>query len=628
MNSLNNRKTLTKKTSNDYMLKKISINKIPKCAHGPALKKIPFPDDMFKKHNIKNLILSKQPSAISLKNTKYKKSSSGKNIPIIYTKNFNQKINESKNLKHTFKKRLCSSGKSKSEKKDDSSLASKKNINFDFLYNVKIEYYLLKEDINNALNKSINPENINTKNKILNHMIVKTNKIFEKLNKFENNNKKTETLKERNKKMLNLCVEKYNQINKRLEEINKSNYITKLNNQIKEIKRKINLYENENKDLLLNNNKNIKIHNNNNINNAITLPSLPLIKNDLDLNLDNQLKNRITEYKNQISQDIIISKKIKNNEIIIKNLERAIEKLNSRYKKLSYNYEKGIFIEEDPLNEFKNLNTKIDINNNFNAIKNNIKLYDKITIENDPFEVEKNINFELNCINTLKITKEKSNLNTLENYSKFGENILSLPTLPRKKQNLSYTNINSNINNNNKKEIKELILKNLDQKEKEEKTLINIHEENNNLSSNKFKLVKLKPNFSFNNDYYLFKDQRINKIPKMQSSVENKNNLIEKFYNNTNNEEIINENIIIDESSEKYLDEKSVKKINDRDEKNIKTELEENEEEEKNKKYKNNKSNEFDNFTVNNGKNKKYLSNTVKQREKALNTIMYDSIYE
>ena len=628
MNSLNNRKTLTKKTSNDYMLKKISINKIPKCAHGPALKKIPFPDDMFKKHNIKNLILSKQPSAISLKNTKYKKSSSGKNIPIIYTKNFNKKINESKNLKHTFKKRLCSSGKSKSEKKDDSSLASKKNINFDFLYNVKIEYYLLKEDINNALNKSINPENINTKNKILNHMIVKTNKIFEKLNKFENNNKKTETLKERNKKMLNLCVEKYNQINKRLEEINKSNYITKLNNQIKEIKRKINLYENENKDLLLNNNKNIKIHNNNNINNAITLPSLPLIKNDLDLNLDNQLKNRITEYKNQISQDIIISKKIKNNEIIIKNLERAIEKLNSRYKKLSYNYEKGIFIEEDTLNEFKNLNTKIDINNNFNAIKNNIKLYDKITIENDPFEVEKNINFELNCINTLKITKEKSNLNTLENYSKFGENILSLPTLPRKKQNLSYTNINSNINNNNKREIKELILKNLDQKEKEEKTLINIHEENNNFSSNKFKLVKLKPNFSFNNDYYLFKDQRINKIPKMQSSVENKNNLIEKFYNNTNNEEIINENIIIDESSEKYLDEKSVKKINDRDEKNIKTELEENEEEEKNKKYKNNKSNEFDNFTVNNGKNKKYLSNTVKQREKALNTIMYDSIYE
>ena len=620
MYSLNEKKVLDKKPFNDYKLKKLSINKIPKC--NQILKKIPLPGGMHKNYKFKNIVLSKQPSAISLKSINYKakKGSSGKNIPIIFTKNFKEKINESKTLNHTFKKRLYSSGKSKSEKKEDSTLNNRKDIKIDYLYNTKIEYYLLKEDINNILNKSINSENIDSKNKILKLMILKIKKILEKSNKFGNNDKKQETKKERNKKILSLCIEKYNKINKRLEEISNSNYITKLNNQIKEVKSKINIYENENKDLLLNNNKNIKIHNYNNTNNAITLPSLPIIKNELDLNLDNQLKNRIIEFKNQIAIDNIISKKIKNNELNIKNLERAIEKLNSRYKKLSYNYEKGIFT-EDTLNEFKNINNKI-------SIINNNKSLDKINMENDPFEVEKNIYFEINCIDTIKITKERSNVNTLGNYSKFGDNILSLPTLPRKKKNLSYTNINSNINNKNKKEIKELILKNLDQKEKEEKTLINIHEENNNCSPNKFKFVKLKPNFSFNNDYYLFKDERINKIQKMQSSVENKNNLIENLYNNTNNEEIINESINIDESSEKYLDEKSDKKTIDRDKNNIKTELTKKEEEENSSKSINDQTNKFNNFRVDNGENKNHFSYTVKQREKALNTVMYDNVYE
>jgi hypothetical protein len=321
MYSLNEKKVLDKKPFNDYKLKKLSINKIPKC--NQILKKIPLPGGMHKNYKFKNIVLSKQPSAISLKSINYKakKGSSGKSIPIIFTKNFKEKINESKTLNHTFKKRLYSSGKSKSEKKEDSTLNNRKDIKIDYLYNTKIEYYLLKKDINNNLNKSINSENIDSKNKILKLMILKIKKILEKSNKFGNNDKKQETKKERNKKILSLCIEKYNKINKRLEEISNSNYITKLNNQIKEVKSKINIYENENKDLLLNNNKNIKIHNYNNTNNAITLPSLPIIKNELDLNLDNQLKNRIIEFKNQIAIDSIISKKIKNNELNIKNIE-------------------------------------------------------------------------------------------------------------------------------------------------------------------------------------------------------------------------------------------------------------------------------------------------------------------
>ena len=100
------------------------------------------------------------------------------------------------------------------------------------------------------------------------------------------------------------------------------------------------------------------------------------------------------------------------------------------------------------------------------------------------------------------------------------------------------------------------------------------------------------------------------------------------MYNNTKNEEIINESINIDESSEKYLDEKSDKKINDRDKKNIKSELGDKDVEENNIKYINNMSNKLNNFRVDNGENKEHFSNTVNQREKALNTVMYDSIYE
>ena len=49
------------------------------------------------------------------------------------------------------------------------------------------------------------------------------------------------------------------------------------------------------------NNQSLKNTLTNEPNNAITLPSLPIIKNELDLNLDNQLKNRIIEFKNQIA---------------------------------------------------------------------------------------------------------------------------------------------------------------------------------------------------------------------------------------------------------------------------------------------------------------------------------------
>jgi hypothetical protein len=362
--------------------------------------------------------------------------------------------------------------------------------------------------------------------------------------------------------------------------------------------------------------------------------SLPKIKNELDINIDSQLNNKITEYKNLIAQDIFVSKKIKNNELIIKNNEQIVGNLNSKMKTLSYNYEKGIFTEE---NEINSNNT----NKNYSTKKGRIETNDKISEINNPLVINKNIDFELNNLDketkdtlNININKEKSNINTLENYSKLEDNILSLPVYFKKKKNLSYSNITSN-ENSDKRAIKELILKNLDQKEKEEKTLINMHEENSGIgsSSNKFRFMRLKPNFSFNNGYYSFKNEKINNIPKLLSSVENKNNLIENLYNDKNREEIINESINVDESSEKNLDENKNDKSNDKNKKIVQSLNRQNElmsknrEEDMGKKYKLN--NQNNNIRANNKEEKNlHLNTTVEQREKALNTIMYDNIYE
>ena len=633
---MNENKMLDKKIINDYKLKKSGISKIPKCVPIGGSKHIPYPNSIHKHYDISNLILPKQPSTISLKYSNHipKRNVSGESIPIIHTKKDNEIILGTKNLKYTFKKRLYSSGKSKSEKNDDSSSISRRNIKISPLYNTKIEYIFLKQNIDEILKKKIKSNNVDENNKAIKNLLLKLKKISEKTNKYmSENEKKFKNCQESNKKMLSLCTERFNRLSKRLEELRSRNYINRVNNEIEQIKNKINFYEKENKELLSKNNMNFNI--NTHKNNDMNFISLPKIKNEIDVNIDNQLNNKIMEYKNLIAQDIFISKKIKNNELIIKNNEQIIENLYSKMKTLSYNYENGIFIEEK---EFNSINTKT--NNNYSNKKRRIEINDKISEANNPLVINKNIDFELNNLDketkdTLNINKEKSNINTLENYSKLEDNILSLPVYFKKKKNLSYSNITSN-EGNNKRAIKELILKNLDQKEKEEKSLINMHEENSGIgigsSSNKFKFMRLKPNFSFNNGYYSFKNEKINNIPKLMSSVENKNNLIENLYNDKNREEIINESINVDESSSKNLEENRNDKSNDKNKKIVQSLnrpnelISKNREEDMAKKYKLNNSN---NIQANNKEEKNlHLNTTVEQREKALNTIMYDNIYE
>lgn len=542
------------------------------------------------------------------------------------------------------------------------------------MYNLKIEYNFLKQNIQKILDKKINPSEIDITNLEMEEKIQKLHKISERIqeeirkneNKIEEKKVKLNTKEELNKKLLELYIEKYNKTNKKLKEMSDNNYMRKIENEIGQIENEINFYEQENKELLNNNNN----QNNATLNkkfNTLTLPNIKttnnksrinfVIKND-ELIIDKQLHNKINEYKNQITQQMQISKKIRDNEINLRKNEEIIKNLLTQYNNLQEYYEKGMFTEEYNTND-DNINNENNIFKNNFHIMGNIKdinsIYEenmkekekeknKKKVKNELVLIEKKRISKINKINHLEpfldknskeilsLSKETRNRNiTTENNSKNEDNhILCLPYPITKKKNLSCTNINSNINNddmtskNKNINIKELILRNLDQKEKEEKTLINIHE-NDTFSSNKFKHIKLKPNFSFNNDYNLFRDEKIKKVPKLQSSVENKNTIKVCLYNDKDKEELINESIQIDESStkndNKNLGENNEKKMirlinipemsgsgrNSGNNKSKKIKVNKNKKEEK----------KDGNYSI-----------VTEQREKVLNTIMYDDIVE
>ena len=683
---INENQLLNNKPIFDQKIKMPSINKIPKCNVFPKnISNIPIPNNIYNKNiNKKSLLPSKQTSTCSLKRANSNSNQnkySGKNIPFLndkYTyssiRNFKNMAQKNQNKKLNIYKRIYSSEKSKSEKNEESSCTSRKNLNIDYMYNLKIEYNFLKQNIQKILDKKINPSEIDITNLEMEEKKQKLHKISERIqeeirkneNKIEEKKVKLSTKEELNKKLLELYIEKYNKTKMKLKEMSDNNFMRKIENEIEQIENEINFYEQENKELLNDTNNN---QNNVSLNkkfNTLTLPNIKTtnnknrinisIKND-ELIMDKQLQNKINEYKNQITQQMQISKKIRDNEINLRKNEEIIKNLLTQYNNLQEYYEKGMFTEE--------YNTKDDNNDN-NIFKNNFHIIGNIKDINSIYEenmkekekeknkkkvknelvlIEKKRISRINKINPLEpfldknskeilsLSKETRNRNiTTENNSKNEDNhILCLPYPITKKKNLSCTNINDNINNNDditsKKKninIKELILKNLEQKEKEEKTLINIHE-NDIFSSNKFKHIKLKPNFSFNNDYSLFRDEKIKKVPKLQSSVENKNTIKVSLYNDKDKEELINESIQIDESSikndNKNNGENNEKKIirlinipemsgsgkNSRINKSKKIKANKNKKEEK----------KDGNYSI-----------VTEQREKVLNTIMYDDIVE
>ena len=584
--------------------KKIIKNKIPKCKK--SAKNIPFPNNKYNK-NIKQLLPIRQSSIITFKenttNLSHKYPSEN-NFQILNKKSIFSSFQRSKNKIQKFNtnKRQNSWEKSKIIKNNNSI----KKIKIEQIHNYKIQYLLLKEKIKNFSSQ----ENISLdiKNKVIQEISSKLNLILKKSNEYlevqNQENDSVENLEninsnniERNKKILGLYSERYKKWNNILKEITNNDYILNLTEQINEIDKEINLYEKENEYLLANNeNKN-----------DIILPSIQKInKIDNDLILNRQLQNKIIEYKDKIAQEIEISKKIKDNEINIKKFDKIINELNEKF-----NDKETLLHEGNTFNDkikYLNINKEI-FKFKFNKKKKLTKINEFLFLKN---ENKSNLN------NTTTTNKESKNrIITSENQTNLEENIHMIP-FTTKRKNLSCSNI-SVLNEEkviNNKKIKELILKNLDLKEKEEKTLINIHEDNNNnnISLKKYKHIKLKPNFSFTNDYHKFKDDNIIKYKKLQSSAEitNLKNNENNININSNKEDLIKESVVDD--SENKVDIQNIASN------------------EKSNKFNRNKRIKDiyeENNKVNNdlGEIKKErFSTTTEQRQKVLNTIMYDDL--
>ena len=582
--------------------KKITKNKIPKCKK--SAKNIPFPNNKYNK-NIKTLLPIRQSSTIILKENSTnlsQKYPSENNFQMIDKKSIFSSFQRGKNRipKFNFNKRQNSWEKSKIMKNDDSI----KKIKIEQIHNYKIQYLLLKEKIKNFSSQ----ENISLdiKNKIIQEISIKLNLILKKSNEYleeqkpENDN--IENIEENNndieynKNLLNIYKEKNEKWNKRLQEIKNNNYISNLISQINEIDKGINLYEKENEELLLNNGIN---------KNDIILPNIQRNnKIENDSILERQLQNKIIEFKDKIGQELAISKKIKDNEISIKKLDEIINNFNEKSGGFMDNDNNDIFVEENNFNiDFSNINNDIF---KFNKKRKLSKLNELISVKNE--HQNNNLN------NTTSANKDSKNrIITSENQSNVEENIYMLP-FTTKRKNLSCSNIpisgNETVNNN--KKIKEIILQNLDLKEKEEKSLINAPA-NGEISLKKYKHIKLKPNFSFTNDYHKFKDDNINKFKKLQSSAEI-TNLKNNENNNLNNKEDLIKESIVDDSSNKIENIQNIASI------------------EKNSKFNRNKRMKDlynENNKVNNDINeikKERFSTTTEQREKVLNTIMYDDL--
>ena len=582
--------------------KKITKNKIPKCKK--SAKNIPFPNNKYNK-NIKTLLPIRQSSTIILKENSTnlsQKYPSENNFQMIDKKSIFSSFQRGKNRipKFNFNKRQNSWEKSKIMKNDDSI----KKIKIEQIHNYKIQYLLLKEKIKNFSSQ----ENISLdiKNKIIQEISIKLNLILKKSNEYleeqKPENENIENIEENNndieynKNLLNIYKEKNEKWNKRLQEIKNNNYISNLISQINEIDKGINLYEKENEELLLNNGIN---------KNDIILPNIQRNnKIENDSILERQLQNKIIEFKDKIGQELVISKKIKDNEISIKKLDEIINNFNEKSGGFMDNDNNDIFIEENNFNiDFSNINNDIF---KFNKKRKISKLNELLSVKNE--HQNNNLN------NTTSANKDSKNrIITSENQSNVEENIYMLP-FTTKRKNLSCSNIpisgNETVNNN--KKIKEIILQNLDLKEKEEKSLINAPA-NGEISLKKYKHIKLKPNFSFTNDYHKFKDDNINKFKKLQSSAEI-TNLKNNENNNLNNKEDLIKESIVDDSSNKIENIQNIASI------------------EKNSKFNRNKRMKDlynENNKVNNDINeikKERFSTTTEQREKVLNTIMYDDL--
>ena len=577
MNNKGNEKIIFNKKLNNNM--KFNI---------PSFHKIPKGIKVSQNISLQNtntnipLLNAKKPSLLSIKNSKTK-NSSRKTLPVIKFPMINQSLTNFRNKCH---KR---NSKEKCLKSDNVNKFTSEALLKDESMNLaNIEYFRLKEDIETFLEDKEDKNNIEFNISQLKEFISKVDKILILTNaaKIDRNEKGNEE----NIKSLNLCIEKYNKLNERLNEIKNDDFIDKINNKINDINKEINFFEKDNKNYKNNDNN---INNTNNANQIWT-------NNGINQNLDDKILNKINEYENLISEEMLISKQIITNDIKSKKYDSYIKDLQEKYDLLSNNL----------------YGDKINIESNKEELINNCCLKtnheNKISETNIvDMDVEKKKNELIIPNNNKRISKLKKTKNLiplgdnfkhkiekdlkLEQYLRFDYNNIIIPNPNYTiKKNFSSANVTSNNNNSKNKFLKELVLKNLDLKEKEQKTFINM--DDNVTYSNKYKHIQLKPNFSFN--YGNRKNESQNKPTNLD--ISNNNNIA---YNNSQQ---ISESINTEEENNNYnnfLNDINFKKKTKQNELIGRNKICNNEEE---------KNNHF----------------ATEQREKVLNTILYNDINE
>ena len=647
--------------------KKSYLAKIPKCSLSKNTPKdIPNNKNFNNKNNniiLKNKIIknysSTQATASENEIIPY---INPKNDYLLSGKNFFSFTNKNSNKSQKIKRRIYSFEKKSNDSFNNCSKISlhsnnSKNLSIKTSFeNLKAEiYYYLDNDISNHdyynnLDKKII---LNHKNTILKKKLKKLKDILNETNKYKlklknYNNKNYNNIEKNNSKdFLKIYIEKYNALNNHLQELNKENYVQEIKQKIATIQHKINFYEKGNQTLSKINNDRCQTSSNSNINNISHNYSnknyCPKILNinfkktmnhftNMYNDLDNQMKNKLLEYNNLLNEEILLSKKINNNDLLLKTINRQLSELKLEFfhlLKISKNIPELSKVIKEKLNIsdnyiensemcinmifchqqkiinllLKNKNEQQDILNSKKAeLSQFLEKFEKIqAIENSETCNQTN----MNTINSDNNSNNNNiNLTTKRDSIKINEDTRKkfLFNLNNSKNSIPISKINKNISNNNLS--KEIILQNLSIKEKEEKNLINVHETSDFSNKNKFKHIKIKPNFSFVNEHQNLLSEKA------------KSNLQFSGIKKEKDEEI-NEDIECSHSNNKDIN--CIKLLPNNNKKKI------------NYNYRNNfdsDNNCSDEDNNSQNKNKNNFSTNIEQREKVLNTILYSDIMD
>ena len=657
---------INKKLSKIYS-KKSYLSKIPKCLHSKIIPiDLPNNKNFSDKNNnilLKNKIIKNYSStqAASSENEKIPSINPQKDFQLSGKNSFpstNIYSNKSQKIKrkiHSFEKESNSIHHNLSKISNHSKNSNDLNIKTNF-ENLKEEiyYYLDNDSIDCDYYNS--PDKIiilNHKNTILKEKLKKLKNILNLTNKYKLNNKKCNckidnSIEKINpKELLKFYIEKYNDLNKRLQEINNENYIQGIRQQITTIQQKINFYEKGNQSLNKINNDRCRTLSNSNIKNTShinnkrdsfpknlntnfkkTMTHFRNIQNDVD----NQIKNKLIEYNNLLNEEILLSKKISTNDLLSKNIDQQLSELKLEFcylLKISKNIPEISEIIKEKLNINDNFmeNSEIYVNKIFSHQQKIINLLLKKKKEQQDLLNSKKVELAqyLEKLEKIQVIENNEICNLTNMNSNSGENNFNnnininskrgsfkinedtrkhfILSLKNKKKDIPVSKLTKNVSNNALS--KEIILQNLSMREKEEKYLINIRETKYfSFNKNRFKHIKIKPNFSFVNERkdLLSENTRMN----LQFSS------IQKEKNEEINEDI---NVESSHSNNKNVNIKLIpynkKKVNYNYRNNFDSD--------------NNCTDEENNSR---NKNQKNYSINTDQREKVLNTILYSDVMD